>query len=524
MGGDRVRVLSALLAALTVLLPAHAWADWRRAETDRFIVYGQSREALVREYAEKLTTFDAVLRKFHPSTADRLPHTKLKVILVKDLGELRRIRPDAGPNIGGVYIPMNEGLFAIVRMDAGEYRDQFLFHEYTHHFMYEYFPAAYPAWLVEGWAEYFMTAEFERNGDVTVGGYNPMRAHTIFNQRWLPAEQLLRQRPGELGRAERRAFYSQAWLLTHYMVSDRERSRQLDKAIGAISTGTEPVKAFTEATGKTTEQLTEDLRRYRKLPRALVKNPLPNPPAIQVTTLPASADDLFLDEIRLLFSSTRRPEPELLEDIRRRAARHRGDPLAERVLARAEFMFGDVSAGEATVQKLLAARPDDVEALIAAGWGQLYAGLRDPAGRTKRFAAARPLFAKAYQIDQRDFRPLFGYAYARSVDPSFPTDNDIKALLEARMLAPAVQETSLRAGIALLQKGRRDEAAAVLARVVNDPHGGAMAAQARAALAGRRVSQADADAAAAEEAATPPEPPEEGEPAAPAAPAAKPAA
>ena len=39
-----------------------------------------------------------------------------------------------------------------------------LFHEYAHHFMLQYAPAAYPAWYVEGFAEVVSTASFERKG------------------------------------------------------------------------------------------------------------------------------------------------------------------------------------------------------------------------------------------------------------------------------------------------------------------------------------------------------------------------
>lgn len=63
-GRHHVKVLSAILlsAGLTLTAPS-AQAEWRRAETANFIVYGEGSEADLRPHAEKLERFDAVLRR-----------------------------------------------------------------------------------------------------------------------------------------------------------------------------------------------------------------------------------------------------------------------------------------------------------------------------------------------------------------------------------------------------------------------------------------------------------------------------
>jgi tetratricopeptide (TPR) repeat protein len=490
------------LGVFTVAGQAHA--DWYRAETDRFVVYGEGRESKVREYAAKLQTFDAVLRAFHPVTKTKDPATKVEVYLVDGIRGLRRIRPGLGNLVAGFYAASNEGVIAAAATEGTLQAEDVLFHEYGHHFMLENFPVAYPAWFVEGFAEYFMTAEITDAG-VKVGGYNPSRAEAVFAS-WLPWEDVFAKTTGETRRQDMNAYYSQAWLLAHYMYSEPSRTAQLDKAIAAIAGGTPPLKAFEDATGLSPDELTKVLRRYRKLQLYLVKPPEPLP-SVTVTRLSPGEAEFRLDHARLLLSATGKLDQDFLDGVRRRAQRYADDVFAQRTLARAEFVMGDVAAGEAIMTRLLAARPNDLENLLLAGTGQVLAGMREPKQRQARYRAARPMLAKAYALDKQDFRPLHAYALARSIEPEFPTDNDVTVLLEARALAPSVQENSVRAGLALLKKGRTADARIVLGPVMNNPHGGAFAAQARALLAGKSEAEAAAAGQRAEPASEPlPEP------------------
>jgi len=315
---------------------------------------------------------------------------------------------------------------------------------------------------------------------------------------------------------ERDVYYSLSWLFMHYMRSDDRRAEQLHTAIKAIAEGKDPVKSFETATGSSMAELTQLLKKYQKLSMFGLKNPGATTP-MTVTTLPKSADDLLLDNLRLILASTGEVDVDFLAGVRRKAARHSGDPFAEHVLARAEFVMGDVTAGEAIMKRRLEANPNDFEDLLLAGTGQIIAGMRDPASRDARYKAARAPLGRAYQLNKSDFRPLYAYALARSIEPNFPTDNDLSALLEARYLAPAVQENAYRAGMALLRKGRRDEAARVLAPVINNPHGGRSAARAREMLNSGRIGVVDIEAAGEEEEEPAPPP----APAPPAKPAAK---
>jgi hypothetical protein len=284
-------------------------------------------------------------------------------------------------------------------------------------------------------------------------------------------------------------------------------------ATRAIGAGQPPVKAFEEATGMTMEELTRALKGYRRLQRLGMRHPFPTPPPMTVTRLGPSADDLLLEQLRLLLSATGQADMPFLESVRRKAAKYPGDTLAELTLARAEFVMGDADAGRAVLKRRLEANAQDVDALILAGAGEMIAGDRKPETRVERYRAARGSFAKAYAINKEDFRPLYLYAASRSVESVYPNDNDLKALLEARALAPSVQEISLRTGLALLKRGDHKRAEIVLSPLVNNPHGGRGAAQAKALLQGAKLADGDIekgsdgdDGAAPSQPATPAKP------------------
>jgi len=255
-----------------------------------------------------------------------------------------------------------------------------------------------------------------------------------------------------------------------------------------------------KATGMTVAELTKALRGYQKLPGYKFTDVLKTPPVVTVTRLPPSADDLLLDHLRLVAQRDDTVDPKFLADVRRRAAKWPDDRYAELVWGAAEFAHGDIAAGEAIVQRRLDANTNDVEALLLAGTGQLTAGHRQPDTRLARARAARPYLIKAHKLSDDDYRVLFAYAVSRTVEPGFPNENDLNAVLAARALAPAVDPITVMAGQALLEHGERERAVGLLAIVANNPHGGPLSAQARALMEGKSKSEAEAAAAAEAEA------------------------
>jgi hypothetical protein len=200
--------LAVMLAGL--LLGGVAKAEWKRAESEHFVVYGHS-DRSVREYASMLEDFDDLLRRLHGRPKDEVAARKLPVYLVGDLSDIQRVAPKL-ERIAGVYFSAPGEVFAmairdVVGGDNDQNRgDDAVLHEYVHHFMLRYYPSAYPTWLVEGYAEYYMTADLGQQR-LTVGGFNAGRARTLTRPGgWIPMENVLGGKRSELKKDEGGAY------------------------------------------------------------------------------------------------------------------------------------------------------------------------------------------------------------------------------------------------------------------------------------------------------------------------------
>jgi len=166
----------ALALVAGVGLPASARAEWLKAESRHFVVYSDGGESGLRAYVTMLEDFDGLLRLYHgraagAEEADR----KLDVYLVRTSDQLRRVYPDAPKTVAGFYSASMADIFAVAIRKSDGLSEDTVLHEYVHHFMLQHYPGAYPAWLVEGYAEYFMTAEIE-DRKILVGSPNGARS------------------------------------------------------------------------------------------------------------------------------------------------------------------------------------------------------------------------------------------------------------------------------------------------------------------------------------------------------------
>lgn len=468
---------------------------WLHTETRSFSLYGRVSERVLTQMARDLEDFDGLLRALHGVDSQQV--RPLPIYLVPSDLDLRRVKPTLLKGTSGLYSASVGDVFAVMSVDGGEDRGRrVLFHEYTHHFMMQHAPAAYPSWLVEGYAEYFSTARFKPDA-VELGVTSP-RIAWLRGTSWTPFEDILGRKALWGNRADIAAFYAQSWLLTHYMMSDPERLARLARYAEAVAAGGDPVALMPEAAGAPLDRLPVVLRRYMDaLPGRRMTRPPSTATQATVSRLPASADDLLLENQRLKMGVPQDERPELLAMIRDRAARYPGDRLADMTLARAENDFGDRAKAKALLRRRIELDPRDVEALQTLGWSLMRQAAAEPAQAQRLLNEARDWFGKGFAVDRDNALLLFDYGISRRGEPGYPSDNVVNVLLRAQELAPQVAAFRMAAADALMRRGRFDEAAAMVQPVFNDPHAGSERLEAKRrfdeALARRRPTDAPSE-------------------------------
>ncbi|MFA4893555.1 DUF1570 domain-containing protein [Brevundimonas sp.] len=497
------------VTALIVFAAAPARAEWRRAETDHFIIYGDVSERTLRTYATKIERFDALLRTYYPIQSDvQIP--KLEIYLADGARDMRRILPDGSESIAGFYSADAGRIYTVTNISNSGALST-LFHEYAHHFMFQMSAEAYPSWFVEGFAEYYSTVVMEPE-KIEVGREDRGRM-LMFTQlgsnEWAPLADVLKWRISRSGRARVFDYYAQAWALTHYLMSAPERQRMLSQYLNAVIRGGDPIAAMQTATGRTSIELQNDLRRYF-LGRITYYTPqieIPMP-EVAISTLDADVGalvwyDLRLDDTPLVVppdndpddprSAERRAEmardaarhrAELVTDALAAAARRPGQRMAMMVAARAHRLKGDPAAGLATLQPLLSATSTDADALrIAAAllMDQIKAEPNSGNEPSQRRLAMSYL-GQAMEYKPLDFRIYLGLNDTRRGQPGYPNANDISTLEVATALAPQADENRLRLAEAYMARFLWSEAKTVLDPVANAPHPGADRVRARTML------------------------------------------
>lgn len=487
------------LASLASVAPASAQQTgrWVRAESPGFVVFADTSEARVRDMIEELESFDSLLRRLTDAPADHAPR-RLEIYAFRGAGPFRHALPGASETIVGFYSARLDIVAAYALMRDNYLLDgqDVLFHEYAHHFMYQYFANFYPAWYVEGFAEFVSTADFERDR-VVIGRTTPARATWLYQASWLPMERLLTR---DLDDGDDVAkFYAQSWLFTHYLFMTPGKMDQFRAYLRALQLGGDAIGSFSEAFGITPAQMQAELRGYlRSRPNALALN---RPPpvehsAVTVTQLPRSADSLMGPSTRVRrLDEDDEAAADALGDIRRLVGGQPADDFALMTLARAEGSLGDVGRARELLEPRLAANPNDVEALYVIGSALLRQSRDDGVDddtRAALLAEARRYFVRAYRADPNHVPTLYRYvdSFNGEMITEADAENILNVLILARQLAPQVYEINMRTAELLLSHERYTEAVPILRVVAYDPHAGAGAEYARQLLAAAEAAMA----------------------------------
>lgn len=446
------KLLAGMAVAAASLSAMPARAEWHQATSNNFIVYSDGSAADARAFAEKLERFHYVLRTFHRISAATMPN-KLRVFLLSSAGAVGRTVGRG--SVAGYYVPDARGLMLVGTRARGGTGDgdprsaqsmanldpeSILLHEYTHHFMYQYFPAAYPTWYSEGFAEFWGSTNFLPGDIVEVGGAAEHRFSTFRALGWLPLERLLRiHNYVEAGGANIFLLYAEGWLLVRYTFEHPARQRQLQTYLRLINNGTEYAAAAAQAFPDLATFNSELFSFSGSARFNVVRLPFRTIEvgAINVTTPGPAEQALMMQEIKLSRGYPQREATAFANEVRGIAARFPNDPYALRMVMESAFLAGDNAAAMDAANRLLAVEPNNARALTTKGVIQVAAVAAAGNRNAAAWTTAREPLVRARRAAPRD--PLVLRAFYRSfaLQGGLPPEEAQNALYDAMELAPS---------------------------------------------------------------------------------------
>ncbi|MDT9599798.1 tetratricopeptide repeat protein [Sphingosinicella rhizophila] len=436
------------LLLLFALVPGVAHAEWREASTRHFLVYSEGSEAKLREVATKLEKYDFILRwgskVNRPASA-----IKLKIYLVPTPQDVQAAL-GGGRNMGvlGFYDPSMRGPYFVgLERDPNDIdgmgAQQVLFHEYTHHFMFQYFPAAYPSWYSEGFAEFYGTTRILDNDAIELGHAALARYYSLTSKQWLPLEKMLAAKNYEDVKRDLHLLYAQGWLLVHYLANTPARAGQLDKYLALINAGQSFEAATDAAFGKDAKELDSELRAYARK-RAINATRTQFKPIdigpLAVRTLSPAEDALIKKDIELSRGILVREAAEFAEDVRKIAGRYPQDPYALRILTEAERAAGNTNEAMAALDRWLALQPRDPKALTHRAQMQVEALASARSTDEQAWNAARQQIVDAIKLAPDDPFPLIAYYDSFRAQNLLPPAGAQNGLYHAFELMPQVPQ------------------------------------------------------------------------------------
>jgi len=454
-----------LLILFGLFFSTAAQAEWREATSANFVVYTEGSEQEARDFAAKLERFNYVLRRYH-NVREPAQVPRFRVFLLESINAVQRMADQSG--IGGYYIPNARALMFVGTQNAASHRgikpEAILFHEYVHHFMYQYFPATYPVWYSEGYAELWGSIQFLENNVVEIGAFQDMRFRSFVQGRWVPMSQLLTAH-SYADVPDIDLLYSEGWLLNRYMFENNERRAQLQAYLRDINAGVSYRDAMNRNFGENGSALNSELFDYAgrghynvvRLPfRALDVG------QINVRVLSPAEQALIEQEVKLSQGVRQTEMAARAATIRTIAARFPNDPFALALVAEAEQLAGNIPAAMAAADHWLQIAPNDARALMRKGKLEVAILAANHSTDQAAWAAARRYLTRAMDAAPNDPLPHEAFYDSFTAQGVTPPDIAQNALYTAHDLAPSDDELNYKLALDFERRNMIREAIAII--------------------------------------------------------------
>lgn len=466
--------LAALASVMAFVAPARA-QEWHQAETAHFIVKSRDSEDATRHFAELMERYDRGLR-FLAGLPEDHEETSVanKPVIYRfgDYTDMSRLYGNASAGVGGFFIPRAGASVGYApsrrqrsnnsreRRDRTDSIEQVLLHEYTHYFMMQNYPAAYPRWYSEGYAEMVSTIRFNEDGSFHLGDPPQSRGAIISSRPLSDLDEMLDDDYVATG-YDQYQHYVTGWLFAHYLNFNPQREAKLREYLVAIGQGEDSLTAARRIFGDL-DAIQRELVGYRRgpFPGYDVRPHEMGVPAVTVTPITGVEAELIDAEYTLWRGVNKEQATTFANRLRTAAAQHPDSAYVHMLLAEAEHDAENYAAGLAAATRATELDPGNVRAWLYRAYNAIELGETDPA----QFAEARRSLAQARQVDPEDPRPLIAFyqSYYKEKDGVDLPEQAIAALEGAYDEAGSDVFYRLLLGRQLLVDNRLREARVVL--------------------------------------------------------------
>lgn len=369
-----MRFLTLVLTIVFILLPDSAYAKWKEARSDHFIVYADQSETKILAFTDRLERYHNAMRSLYGGKERPLSDAnKVTIFVVKDTDKVALLAGNSKSNIAGFYIPRAGGPVAFVpeieRLSSGSitFGEQVLYHEYAHHFQNTNLGTALPLWFTEGFAEFFSSSRFNEDGSVDLGLPNQHRGAELTLVGSLPLDIMLDgETLSDFEGSSRASLYGRAWLLFHYLTFSSQRSGQIAQYATQLLKGGKDIDVARSVFGDL-DALDTELNKYERtrdwtyIPVSAATTE-PNP--INVRTIRDGEADI-MDTVMKSHSGFSETDKDRIAEVAKSIAeKHPNEPVVLAALAHAYYNNDAHEAAIMAANAALKLDPKNMQALV----------------------------------------------------------------------------------------------------------------------------------------------------------------
>lgn len=447
--------------------------DWIEVKTENFTLYSNAPAGRTEQIAIQLERFRQSLGRITKGFRLSTDVPTSMFVFKHDLSYEPYKKNAEGEvmNVSGYFLPRPFRNYITLDANAGSQPMRVVYHEYFHAVM-DSTLGSLPTWLNEGLAEYFSTFK-DRNGSAKVEIGHPIEHHLYHLSRhplldWKEFFETTTRSPTYNEGTRQGSFYAQAWLLTHYLIADDGRTKQLSQYLGLLRDGKDENESFERAFGMSKTAMGAAIDAYGALGSSYVWWDFGEEHAEVATQIrPLDAGEVYFRLGELLAQNGQRRAAEL----HLTAAREAGWNVAsiEASLGIAGHYGKDAEAAEISLRKAVELGTDSAEPYGLLGEMLLNRYFESPAARDVPattppvVAEARALMEDALRRQPGHFESLVALARSFLVARENP-QRGLQAVELAKQLRPLdAYMLQIQAGL-LARTGEIEAACAVIRR------------------------------------------------------------